>query len=251
MPRHESMYLPALRAHLKDFIILAQAVEKEFRTKCSVETNEKERNNNFFVYHFLHRTILYSQSIQLLAENGFCHEAILVARTILEGVINFEYYRDYHDIADKWRLFMVYEDGKKVANTVSLAAKHKWLYEKVEHKFGADMVDRAEKDFGFNYLPRESLTFSKMSLSDLINRISDTKLRRQIRDQYDVIYNEFSQIAHWSPSGVIEGDFNAVAAVNVAIDALYEISKEADKKYELGHNKDLNKLKIEAIKALP
>ncbi len=246
MPGEESKLLP----HLIDHITLAKEVESKFLTKCSNESDETEKKKNYFVYHFLHRTIAYGESIELLIERGFYHEAILVARTVLEGVINFEYYRDHHDIADKWRLFEVFEDGKKVANTFSLNAKRNWLYEKSERKFGKKQVDRAEKEFGFNYLPKETLRFSKQKLPELINKINDTEVRRQIRDQYDAIYNEFSQIAHWSPSGVIGGDVNVLAALTVPLDALFEMSREANKKYKLGLEKKIIKLKADASRTL-
>jgi len=153
-----------LLPHLRDRIALAKDAEGELLTKCADESKETEKNNNFFVYHFLHRTIAYGESIEMLAGKGFYHEAILVARTVLEGSINFEYYKGHHDIADKWRLFAIYEDGKKAANTFSLYAKHRWL-EDYERRYGKKLIDRAEKEFAFNYLPKETRTFSKKNAS--------------------------------------------------------------------------------------
>lgn len=230
---------------------MAKEVEGQFLKKCSTESDETERKNNFFVYHFLHRTIAYGEGIELLAMNGFYHEAILVARTVLEGVINFEYYRDHHDIADKWDMFTVYEKGKKVANTASIAAKNVWLIRDSENEFGEELVDRAEKEFGFNYLPKETMTFSRQKLPDLINKIETTDIRRQLRNLYDQIYSEFSQIAHWSPSGVIGGEINAAAAISVSLDALHATSREANAKYNSGFEKRISELKAEAFRALP
>jgi hypothetical protein len=235
MSGDESKLLPHLKAH----IALAKEIEREFVTEAERESDETEKKNNFFIYHFLHRTIAFGASIELLVEKGFYHEAVLVARTVLEGTINFEYYRDHHDIADKWFLFKIYEDGKTVANTFMLDATRRWL---ATNSFNEKLVDRAEREFGFNYLPKETLTFSKKSLSDLINRINDTRLRRVIRHQYDTIYYEFSQIVHWSPSGVAGGEINAPMAVTVAIDSLFEMLKEANQKYRLGFNKSISKV---------
>jgi len=243
MPGEEAKLLP----HLKEHIALAKEIERDFVTESEKESDETERKKNFFVYHFLHRTIAYGESIELLVEKGFYHEAVLVARTVLEGTINFEYYKDHHDIADKWFLFRIYEDGKRVANTFALASTRKWL---ATNNFNEKLVDRAEKEFGFNYLPKETLTFSKKSLSDLINRINDTKLRRVIRHQYDTIYYEFSQIVHWSPSGVADGEISAPLAVTAAIDALFEMLSEANKKYCLGFNKNIGKIHDAADKTV-
>lgn len=240
----------SLLIHLKQHTALATDIEERFLLSSSSETNKSERKNNFFIYHFLNRTVAYSESIALLVENEFYHEAILVARAVLEGLIFFAYYQSHHDIADKWGIFTIYEEGKKTANEAALDAVGKWLkgYEKKSSK---ELIDRAEEDFGFNYLPKETVTFHKNTLPAIINKIEDVNLRRQVRRQYDIIYYQFSQIEHWSPSGVIGGDVNVFAALTVTLDALFEMSREADKKYNLGFEKKLLELKEDTSKIIP
>ncbi|MGZ4929098.1 MAG: DUF5677 domain-containing protein [Halobacteriota archaeon] len=217
-----------LLKHLKRHTILAKDVEAKFLTESSKEEDRAEKKKNFFIYHFLNRTTAYCESIALLIENEFYHEAILVARTALEGLILFEYYQNQHDLADKWGLFIIYEDGKNAANQATRDAVRKWL-KIYENKLGKEIAERAEEEFGFNYIPREPLRFHKSpSLSSIINNMKDKEQRQEARRLYDIIYNQFSQISHWSPSGVIGGDINVNTALKIALDAVFEMSKEAD-----------------------
>ena len=244
MPSDESKLLP----HLKELVALAKDVERQFLTECSKESKGKQKKSNFFVYHFLHRTISYCESFALLVENEFYHEAILVARTVLEGLIYFEHYRsEHHDLADKWGFFVFYEDFASTVNYIQHFTIRKWRQDSVG-EYGAALMERFEEEFGFNF-PVETLRWYRgSSLPDLINKIKDKKLRRQIRDYYDVVYGEFSQIIHWSPSGVIGGNVNILIALTAALDALFEMSREADKKYKLGFDERIRRLRADVEK---
>jgi hypothetical protein len=235
----EIKLLQVLEGHIK----LAKEVEQKFLENCPKESQESQRKNNFFVFHFLNRTISYCESIRLLVEKRFYHEAIILARTVLEGLIYFEVYCSHHDLADKWGFFVFYEDCASSLTYIKNFTVRKWKQESAK-KFDAAIVDRAEQEFGL-YFPLQMQRWhkSKGGLPDLINQIEDKQLMRQLREFYDVLYNEFSQIVHWSPSGVIGGALDVLVALAIACDAVSEMSKEADKKYALGFDNRIKELR--------
>jgi len=59
---------------------------------------------------------------------------------------------------------------------------------------------------------------------------------------YEKLYGDFSQITHWTPTGILAGDKSANAAIAVSFQAIYSTIFSINSKYSLPYTKELEKI---------
>jgi len=214
---------------LKEIINTAKGIEGHIPRNGS----EKASDNNFFVYHFLHRNIAYGDAIILLTEKQCFHEAVLVARTMLEGLIYFMAYAiGDHSLARRWRLFYIYENYG-----YELRSKANEIRSKCKNKYKTYM-ESAQNEFDFDKWMKDLTQHwhKRGSVFDLAK--GDENLKRL----YYEVYSDFSKIFHWTVSGVSderEIKIKINAALAVAFQSLYEMSNYVNMEYKIGVDDDL------------
>jgi hypothetical protein len=215
---------------LREIVGLCEKIENTI-VKHSSKNNPDE---DFFVYHFFHRSFLFGKSLILLVDNQFFHEAVLISRNILEGLFYFEAYRKDASLSTKWRLYGMYEDyrktvrdgGKEAANALLLTWKR---------ELGEEQIEEAKREFEFDKT-------QKWHKAPQIKKLVESTDLGYMNELYDVLYHDFSQVSHWTPTGVIGGQLNVNAALAVSFQCLYTISKYVNDNYELRFEDDLRRI---------
>ena len=216
---------PSLIKFTQDLICVSQKIEK----KISKYRLKDSSDDDFFIYHFFQRTLKYTQSIILLIQGQYYHESVVIARNILEGMFYFQAHIDDTSISQKWRLYCLYEDYRKaIINQGETKAEH--LLSKYEKKFSKEKIEEAKKMFDFS--KKTQKWYKTKNIRKLIKNFDLEKL-------YNVLYHNFSQVTHWTPTGVIGGKLNINASIAVSFQGLYQISKFVDNKYKLQFEDDL------------
>ena len=215
---------PSLIKFTQDLICISQKIEKkisEYRLKDSLD-------DDFFIYHFFQRTLKYAQSIILLIQSQHYHEGVIIARNILEGMFYFQAYIDDTSISQKWRLYCLYEDYRKAIINQGEGEAEQLLseYEKI---FGKEKIEEIKKMFDFG---------EKIQNWHKAKNIRKLIKNPDLKNLYNV-YHDFSQVTHWTPTGVIGGSLNINASITVSFQGLYQISKFVNDKYKLQFENDL------------
>jgi len=223
--KKEDSLNPSLIKFIQDLICISQEIEKCISRYSFNDSSD----DDFFIYHFFQRTLKYTQSIVLLIQNQYFHESVLIARNILEGMFYFQAYIDDTSISQKWRLYCLYEDYQK-AIAKQGKRKAEQLLSKYEKKFGKEKIEKVKGIFIFS--KRIQTWHKRKNIKKLIKNSDLEKL-------YNVLYRDFSQVTHWTPTGIIGGDLNTNASIAVSFQGLYQISKFVNDKYKLQFENDL------------
>jgi hypothetical protein len=217
-------------------------VSKRIDTDISRYSSTDSSDEDFFIYHFFHRSLLFGKSIILLVDNQFLHEATLVGRNIMEGLFYFQAFRFeiISGLPQKWRLYGLYEDYQMVKEKERLN-----LLNHFKNELGNEIVEEAQKQY--NFRKRFQNWFNLQLRRKLAEKI-DRRLREYLGydigmvSLYDTLYHDFSQISHWTPRGVVIGELNINAALAVSFQCLYTMSEYINKKYQFGYDKDIQKI---------
>ncbi len=217
-------------------------VSKRIDTAISRYSSKDSSDEDFFIYHFFHRSFLFGKSILLLVDNQFFHEAVLVARNMMEGLFYFQAFRFeiISGLPKKWRLYALYEDYR-----MAKEEERPNLLNDYKSELRSGMVEEAQKEYDFG--KRMENWFRMGSRRKLAEEI-DKRLAERVGygigmvSLYDTLYSDFSQITHWTPRGIIIGQRNISAALAVCIQSLHTISEYVNKKYQLQFDGDLGSI---------
>jgi len=212
---------------LRDIVSLCEKIDSTIVKHSSKESSDED----FFVSHFFHRSFLFGKGIIVLVDNHLFHEATLVARNMLEGLFYFEAYKREPSLATKWRLYVLYEDYRKAVRDRGKKAADRLLID-WKTKLGEKQIENAKKEFEFDKYQK---WYKQERIKDLVK---DTELK----ELYEILYYDFSQITHWTPTGVVGGQLNVNAALAVSIQCLYTMSKHINDKYQLRFDHDLKRI---------
>ena len=224
---------------LQDCVLLAEKIGYALIDKKDTFDNNDDRNEYAFIVHFHQRTMRYAESILFLTNQGFLHESVVIARVILEGMFLFGAYLNDRTLAHDWHLYRVHEDYHKELRRAGEPSATK-LIDDYKMKFGA-VIEEAEEEFSTLSKEKDKrVKFNKKQRWYKQNNLrSLVEKNANFEEFYKVLYHDFSQLTHWTISGVLDGDTYINPAIVVAFDTLFIMSKEADEKYELGFDAEL------------
>ena len=217
-----------LLQYLHDIVCVCEKIDSAIVKLPSKDSSDRD----FFVYHFFHRSFLFGKGIILLVNNLLFHEATLVARNMLEGLFYFEAYKMDPSLATKWRLYSLYEDYQKAVRDEGKEIADKLLAD-WKKKLGEEEIEEAKSEFDFD--KRNQRWHQEQKIKDLVK---DTDLK----ELYNVLYSDFSQVTHWTPTGVVGGQLSVNAALAVSFQCLYTMSKYINDNYQLRFGDDLKRI---------
>jgi len=192
-------FLPGLSQKLKELRTMADGVLEA----CPLY-NEGD-HFAFMALCFLVKQIEHANSILVLVKAGLCRDALLITRSMVEGLAQLLYAaRDPSNRALRWRAFVVVGDWRTMKTKVALG-------EAVDPKKRAS-VEEGVKKFGQMFLTKKarrrvgsqqhsgdpySKSWSGRSYSEMIEEIGrgDIRMRK-------LLYEPLSAWHHWSPEGV-------------------------------------------------
>jgi hypothetical protein len=238
------MVIQDLLKHYERILWISGKLDNAISKYSSVDSSD----DDFFVYNFFHRGLLFGKSLLLLVNNECYHESVLLARNMLEGLFYFQAYQFeiVESLPRKWRLYGLYEDYWRVKEQ-----NRSKLLDDLRKELGTELVQSALDEYDFN--KRIQKWFGEETTRQLAKRI-DYKFKQKIGPQlakdmgmeslYDSLYHDFSQITHWTPTGVISGKTNINAALAVSFQCLHTMSSHVNERYRLHYTDDLNKVLV-------
>jgi hypothetical protein len=214
-----------------ELIVCAQGIISSMHKKIKGSTLEKD----IFVFSFLRRMEDVAASVVIVSkgkpieidhsvfgstEDRFA-DAALLARSALEGMWGFqEYKKDSARIAERWRLYTIYENYRRQlriekinAAADAAAAAHQWL---IDNGYSVQDINKAEASFDFsnsrqNWYDHEGIPELANSFCDELIRSAkrynalDSKRRSELskgcRKLHAIAYGDFSRIAHSNGHG--------------------------------------------------
>lgn len=227
-----------LLSFLREIVSLCEKID----TTIVKHSSKNSSDEDFFVYHFFHRSFLFGKGLILMVDNQFFHEAALISRNMLEGLFYFHAYR-YQIVSElpkKWRLYGLYEDY-----WMTKEEERQKLLNDYRNELGSEIVEEVQKEYKFE--KKIQNWFNLQSRYKLAKEI-DKRLREDLGydigmgSLYDTLYHDFSQISHWTPRGIIIGELNINAALAVSFQCLYTMSKYINDKYQLRFDNELKKI---------
>jgi hypothetical protein len=215
-----------VRRELVGFVKEIVALTKQIENRLPPNPQLCAADKLFFFSNFLHRNADYGNNVVALVNGKHSHAAVLVARTIFEGVVYVESYRRLDEsLARKWCYYFIYEvyrvkyerDGKPVAD--------KWLNE-YKQKHDPTIVEEAQKEFDFD--DRKQNWHKKLGkLSNLFEKLARTGDPNLVRMEYAKrkFYDPFSKVTHWTPQGVRGAERFTLPAIALTFESLHWVSK--------------------------
>jgi Family of unknown function (DUF5677) len=227
---------------LQDFVILAEMIDDVLVEQKDFFDDNADINEHAFVAHFHQRTLRYAESIVFLTSHGFLHESVVIARVILEGMFLFGAYLEDRALSHYWHLYAVHEDYHKEFRRADERSATK-LMDDYKKRFGA-VIEEAEAEFStlskkkgkHVMFDKKQRWYKQSNIFSLVEKKTDFK------GLYKVLYRDFSQPIHWTITGMLDGDTHINPGLVVAFDTLFLMSKEADKKYDLGFDAKLKEV---------
>jgi len=211
---------------IDELIAYAEELENTVPGKGAENSNDRD----FFLYHLLHRTVRFAKAVVKLTEEDFFHEVVLIARVEIEGLAYFMAYLGKDEsLASKWRAGLRYEAYRRELerNDVVAAAKLLNQYATNLDAESLALVTRLVK--GGDEQFRDQKWHGHGNIRQAFKLLGDKSLEAL----YDVVYHHFSEVVHWSPSGVVgeELDNYKEAALNSTFHCLCEMTKYVNRIY--------------------
>jgi|BarGraNGADG00312_1021997.scaffolds.fasta_scaffold04223_3 hypothetical protein len=217
---------------IDELIVYAEELENNIPGKGAEDSSDQD----FYVYNLLHRTVRFAKAVVELAEKDFFHEIVLLGRVELEGLACFMAYaagildvgKGDDALASKWRAAMRYENYLQVLKQNEQVAATK--LKAYENTLDAPSFERLNKlvdggpvQFSKNKWHGHRYTHNLFSLSK----------DKNAEALYKVVYNHFSEVVHWSPSGVLYERLPNYkeAAINSTFHCLCDITKYVNVMY--------------------
>ena len=149
---------------LNEIILISNEI---INIKINNITNN-DSDDMFFVNHFYKRINAFCKSVILLINNNYNHEAVIIARNILELYFYFFSYMKDKTLAKKWRIYAFVEDYKKAESIES--GKGNLLFEQYKEMYGEELINAVLNEYDLN---KKQKWHKKGSIKDLI--INDPK----------------------------------------------------------------------------
>lgn len=219
---------------IDELVAYAEEIENAIPGKGAENSNDQD----FFLYHLLHRMVRFSKAVVILAEGDFFHEVVLISRVELEGLACFIAYasgilakkrKGDAALASKWRAAMRYEAFLIELERNDLAAASKLLNEYSTN------LDPASLDLVTELINGgpDKFRVQKWHGHGNVHQLFTLSKDKSAEVLYNVVYHHFSEVVHWSPSGVVgEGlDSQKEAALNSTFHCLCDMTKYVNKIY--------------------
>ena len=222
---------------VKRMIILCEKINKDISKFSSIDSE----NTNFFNYQIFNRCLFFGKSIVLLVKNNFLHEAVIIARTLFEGLCYFEFSRTDLSAVKNWCLYAIYEDYQKVLKSKGKNEADNYLTQ-ISGKIGKEIVVEAKNKHDFIKFMQK--WYKRNNLSEIVTQ-TDKKFDDQdkyLKKLYDAFYSESSKIVHWTPGGVINGNLTINFALAVTFQSLLTLGRHINSKYEFQYEIKIRKL---------
>jgi Family of unknown function (DUF5677) len=194
---------------------------------------------DFFIFFFLQRTVNAGKSIALLTENRLYQDALVIARTVLEGNYYLRAFLKDDSLGRKWNSYYVLEKYQEEYKSNSKAAADKLL----ANEFAPDLVAQAKNEFedAFRDTKKRPKWYKYPTLYQLVQNLFDPN--GFYKESYGTFYSIFSKVLHWTPLGVLDAEMYEGAALSIAYWGLLEISEAVNTEFNLGFDDDLDAMR--------